>query len=318
MKVLITGGAGFIGANLVRRLETMAGIAEIVVIDDLSFGFRENLDGTSATLLEGSILDEELLRHATDGASTIVHLAALSSVPRSVAEPMATHEVNATGTALVLEAARRAGDVQVIVASSSSVYGSTDVLPKHEELATRPISPYAASKLATESYALAWGHSYGLPVLALRLFNVFGPLQPPAHTYAAVIPAFLAAACSDRPLPVHGDGTQCRDFTFVGSVVDVLGQAITRRVSYPDPVNLAFGTRVTLLEAVAELEHILERRLPVDHMPTRVGDVRRSQADSSLLLKLFPDLEPTELADGLRATVEWFERARPWEHPASV
>ena len=318
MKVLITGGAGFIGANLVRRLETMAGIAEIVVIDDLSFGFRENLDGTSATLLEGSILDEQLLRHATDGASTIVHLAARSSVPRSVAEPMATHEVNATGTALVLEAARRAGDVQVIVASSSSVYGSTDVLPKHEELATRPISPYAASKLATESYALAWGHSYGLPVLALRLFNVFGPLQPPAHTYAAVIPAFLAAACSDRPLPVHGDGTQCRDFTFVGSVVDVLGQAITRRVTHPDPVNLAFGTRVTLLEVVAELEHILERRLPVDHMPTRVGDVRRSQADSSLLLELFPDLEPTELADGLRATVEWFERARPWEHPASV
>ena len=318
MKVLITGGAGFIGANLVRRLETMAGIAEIVVIDDLSFGSRENLDGASATLLEGSILDEELLRHATDGASTIVHLAARSSVPRSVAEPMATHEVNATGTALVLEAARQTGDVQVIVASSSSVYGSTDVLPKHEELATRPISPYAASKLATESYALAWGHSYGLPVLALRLFNVFGPLQPPAHTYAAVIPAFLAAACSDRPLPVHGDGTQCRDFTFVGSVVDVLGQAITRRVSHPDPVNLAFGTRVTLLEVVAELEHILERRLPVDHMPTRVGDVRRSQADSSLLLELFPDLEPTELADGLRATVEWFERARPWEHPASV
>ena len=318
MKVLITGGAGFIGANLVRRLETMAGIAEIVVIDDLSFGFRENLDDTSATLLEGSILDEQLLRHATDGASTIVHLAARSSVPRSVAEPMATHEVNATGTALVLEAARRAGDVQVIVASSSSVYGSTDVLPKHEGLATRPISPYAASKLATESYALAWGHSYGLPVLALRLFNVFGPLQPPAHTYAAVIPAFLAAACSDIPLPVYGDGTQCRDFTFVGSVVDVLGQAITRRVNYPDPVNLAFGTRVTLLEVVAELEHILERRLPVDHMPTRVGDVRRSQADSSLLLELFPDLEPTKLADGLRATVEWFERARPWEHPASV
>ena len=207
---------------------------------------------------------------------------------------------------------------RLIVASSSSVYGSTDVLPKHEGLVARPISPYAASKLATESYALAWGHSYGLPVLALRLFNVFGPLQPPAHTYAAVIPAFLAAACSDRPLPVHGDGTQCRDFTFVGSVVDVLGQAITRRVTHPDPVNLAFGTRVTLLEVVAELEHILERRLPVDHMPTRVGDVRRSQADSSLLLELFPDLEPTELADGLRATVEWFERARPWEHPASV
>lgn len=313
MKVVITGGAGFIGANLVRRLETLAGVSEIVVVDDLSFGFRENLDGTTATLVEGSILDEELLRHATDGATTVVHLAARSSVPRSVAEPMATHEVNATGTALVLEAARHAGDVQVIVASSSSVYGSTDVLPKHEGLVARPISPYAASKLATESYALAWGHSYGLPVLALRFFNVFGPLQPPAHTYAAVIPAFLAAACSGTPLPVHGNGTQCRDFTFVGSVVDVLAQAITRQVSHPDPVNLAFGTRVTLLEVIAELEHILERRLPVDHLPTRVGDVRRSQADSGLLLELFPDLVPTDLVTGLRATVEWFELTRPWE-----
>ena len=130
--------------------------------------------------------------------------------------------MNTTGTALVLEAARRVGDTQIILASSSSGYGLTDVLPKHEGLVARPISPYAASKLAAESYALAWGHSYELPVLALRFFNVFGPLQSPDHTYAAVIPAFLAAACTGNPLPVHGDGTQCRDFTFVESVVDVI------------------------------------------------------------------------------------------------
>jgi len=313
MKVLITGGAGFIGANLVRRLETSLGVAEITVVDDLSFGFRENLDGTNATLIEGSILDEELLRHAIDGASTVVHLAARSSVPRSVAEPMATHEVNTTGTALVLEAARRVGDTQIILASSSSVYGPTDVLPKHEGLVARPISPYAASKLAAESYALAWGHSYELPVLALRFFNVFGPLQSPDHTYAAVIPAFLAAACTGNPLPVHGDGTQCRDFTFVESVVDVIDRAITRRISHPDPVNLAFGTRVSLLEVISELEGIFGRRLEINHLPVRAGDVPRSQADSSRLLDIFPELEPTGLAVGLRATVEWFEQARPWQ-----
>ena len=313
MKILVTGGAGFIGANLVRRLQTMSQITDIVVVDDLTFGFRENLNGTEATLIEGSILDEDLLMQAIAGASAVVHLAARSSVPRSIVDPMATHENNATGTALVLEAARQAGGTQVIVASSSSVYGSTDVLPKHEGLAARPISPYAASKLASESYALAWGTSYDIPVLALRFFNVFGPLQSPTHSYAAVIPAFLAAACQQQPLPVFGDGKQSRDFTFVETVVDVLCEAISERTSYLEPVNLAFGSQVTLLEIVAELEAIFDRELPVDHHPARTGDVYRSQADSALLLELFPQLKPTDLTAGLRATAEWFESARPWE-----
>ena len=189
----MTGGAGFIGANLVRSLSEGPG-NDIVVLDDLSFGFRSNLDGFDGTFIEGSILDENLLATAMEGVSSVVHLAARSSVPRSIAHPLATHADNATGTALVLEAARAQGDVQVIVASSSSVYGANDTLPKHEGLVARPVSPYAASKLATEAYTIAWGHSYDLPVLALRLFNVFGPLQPPLHTYAAVIPAFLSAA----------------------------------------------------------------------------------------------------------------------------
>ena len=313
MKVLITGGAGFIGSNLVRALERDGAVDEVVVLDDLSFGFRDNLDGTGATLIEGSILDPDLLAGAVDGASSIVHLAARSSVPRSIAEPVAAHEANATGTMRVLEAARTV-DAQVIVASSSSVYGANDVLPKHEGLAARPVSPYAASKLATESYALAWGHSYDLPVLALRFFNVFGPLQSPTHAYAAVIPTFLAAACQDRPLPIFGDGNQTRDFTFVESVVDVLCQAISRRSSYTEPVNLAFGSQVTLLELVAELETIFGRKLAIDHQPARAGDVYRSQADADLLLELFPELVPTDLATGLRATVEWFESTRPWEH----
>ncbi|MDE0730957.1 MAG: NAD-dependent epimerase/dehydratase family protein [Longimicrobiales bacterium] len=313
MKVLITGGAGFIGSNLARALTSRSDVDEVVVLDDLSFGYRSNLDGIDVQFVEGSILDEQVLADASSGVAAIVHLAARSSVPRSIAEPMAAHEVNATGTAMVLEAARRQDGAQVIVASSSSVYGQTDVLPKHESLPARPMSPYAASKLATESYTLAWSHSYGIPTLALRFFNVFGPLQPPLHTYAAVIPAFVFAAMTKRPLPVHGDGTQSRDFTYVDSVVEVIADAIVRRVSHKEPVNLAFGTRITLLQLIAKLEEVLGRTLPIDFLPTRVGDVPASQADASKLGELFPGLEPAPLLEGLQATVDWFKSARPWE-----
>jgi UDP-glucose 4-epimerase len=310
VKVVITGGAGFIGSNLAKALGERSDISDIVVIDDFSFGFRGNLDiAPRARLLEGTILDDDLLDQAFEGASAVVHLAARSSVPRSIAHPVAAHEVNATGTIKVLEAARRAGNPQVIVASSS-VYGATDVLPKHEGLPTRPISPYAASKLATEAYTLAWGHSYDLPVLAMRFFNVFGPLQPPLHTYAAVIPSFIHAAMEGRPLPLHGDGSQSRDFTYVESLVRVLVDAIVRRVSHLDPVNAAFGTNVSLLEVIHELEDILGRSLEIEHHPTRVGDVKRSQAACDNLLSLFPDVEPVPLRAGLEATVEWFS-SRP-------
>jgi UDP-glucose 4-epimerase len=278
----------------------------------MSFGFRENLDGVRTTVVEGSILDEALLEEVMVRAGAVVHLAARSSVPRSVAHPLAAHEANATGTVRVLEAARRAGDVHVVVASSSSVYGANDVLPKHEDLPTRPVSPYAASKLASEAYTLAWGHSYNVPVLALRFFNIFGPLQPPLHSYAAAIPSFLAAAFRDEPLPVYGDGTQSRDFTYVSTVVEVITDALRRRVDHLDPVNLAFGTNVSLLEVIGHLEEILGRPLSRDHLPSRVGDVSRSQADSSALLGLFPDIQPTPLIEGLEATVRWFETARPW------
>jgi UDP-glucose 4-epimerase len=315
MKVLVTGGAGFIGANLVRALSDGPD-NDIVVLDDLSFGFRSNLDGLDVAFVEGSILDEDLLATAMEGVSSVVHLAARSSVPRSIAHPMAAHEDNTTGTVRVLEAARAQGDVQVIVASSSSVYGANDTLPKHEGLAARPVSPYAASKLATEAYTLAWGHSYDMPVLALRFFNVFGPLQPPLHTYAAVIPAFLSAAMQGQPLTVHGDGTQCRDFTYVDTVVSVIVDAIQRRVSHLEPLNLAFGQKITLLEVISELEVVLDRKLPVDFQPSRVGDVARSQADSSALRRLFPDITPSDFADGLRATADWFESTRPWERGA--
>lgn len=300
----MTGGAGFIGANLCRRL---AGAGETVIaLDDLSTGNAENLAGLDVTLIEGTILDPAALDRALLDARAVVHLAARPSVPRSITDPMASHLANATGTVEVLEAARRAGNPHVIVASSSSVYGANPTLPKHEDLATLPLSPYAASKLATEAYALAYQQSFGLPALAFRFFNVFGPLQAAGHAYAAVVPAFVAAALEDHPLVVHGDGKQSRDFTFVDTVTEVIADAIARGVTSPGPVNLAFGTRTDLLSLIAELETVLGVPLEIEHVETRAGDVKHSQADSTRLQELFPDVVPTALPDALRATVDWF------------
>jgi len=174
-----------------------------------------------------------------------------------------------------------------------------------------PVSPYAVSKLAAESYALAYGISFALPVLAFRFFNVFGPLQAADHAYAAVVPAFLDAAVGGRPLPVHGDGRQTRDFTYVGTVAAVLTDAVRRGVVHPRPVNLAFGTRVSLLELIAAIERQLGTSLERNHSDPRPGDVRDSQADQTCLRSLFPDLHPVPLDEGLRATVEWFPRPSP-------
>lgn len=306
MKVVVTGGAGFIGANACRALAE-AGATEVVAYDNLSTGFRANLEGLpTVALVEADILDDVALTKAFAGADSVVHLAARPSVPRSLIDPLASHEANATGTLKVLEAARECGVGQVIVASSSSVYGANPLLPKRETMKPSPVSPYAVSKLATESYALAWQHSFGLSTLAFRFFNVFGPLQAAGHAYAAVVPAFVAAALAGEPLPVHGDGAQTRDFTYVGSVVAVLVDAIERRVSHPEPVNLAFGTRTSLLDLIGRLEAIVGHPLERLHAPPRAGDVRDSQADNAVLRSLFADVQPVPLDDGLTSTVDWF------------
>jgi UDP-glucose 4-epimerase len=254
----------------------------------------------------GDLVDPSVLDDVLPGAASVVHLGARPSVPRSIEDPVASHHANATGTLQVLEAVRRHGVGHVVVASSSSVYGQNPTLPKHEGLTPMPVSPYAVSKLATEAYAIAHAACFGFGALALRFFNVFGPLQAAGHAYAAVVPAFVSSALAGDAVTVHGDGGQTRDFTYVGSVCEVLAEAVIAGVTSDRPVNLAFGGRSSLLEVLDVLEEILGHPIERQHTADRPGDVRDSQADQTNLRALFPTIEPVGLEDGLRRTVEWF------------
>jgi len=288
----------------------LAPTCELVGLDDLSTGQLDNLAGVDIDLVVGSILDLEALTKSMVGCDAVVHLAARPSVPRSISDPAASHLANATGTLNVLEVARTTRgssdeSPQVIVASSSSVYGANPSLPKHEELLPMPLSPYAVSKLAAEQYALAWHHTFGLRTLAFRFFNVFGPLQRPGHAYAAVIPAFLHAAITGNDAVVHGDGTQSRDFTFVETVCEVISTALQQRITTPTPVNLAFGSRVSLLDLLSEIEAVTGTTVGRRHTDPRLGDVFASQADNTRLTQLFPNVRPISLTAGLEATATW-------------
>lgn len=315
-RVLITGGAGFIGANLARQLLGDPRPWEVVIIDDLSTGSRENVADLSLSLHEASILDAGHLANAADGCASIVHLAAVPSVPRSIADPLRTHHTNTTGTLNVLEAARVSG-AHVIVASSSSVYGANTTIPKAEDLHCMPMSPYAVSKLTAEAYGLAYARCYGLSVLALRFFNVFGPLQRAGHAYAAVIPSFISAALRAEPVTVYGDGNQTRDFTYVGTVTELIARALNQRVSNDEPVNLAFGTSTSLLELLAMLERTMGVAIERRFLPERTGDVRDLQADPHRLHALFPDLQPVPLGVAVADTVRWWSDRALAGPPAS-
>lgn len=306
-KVLITGGAGFIGSNLVNQLNSYSPDWSIQVLDDLSTGLESNLDGSKCDFIVGSILDSTLIAEIVADVDHIVHLAAIGSVPRSISAPVPTHEANMTGTLNVLEAAREHGVKHVIVASSSSVYGSNPHLPRSEFDWTRPLSPYAVSKQATEAYANAYASSYGMSTIAFRFFNVFGPRQRPDHPYAAVIPKFVSAALAGAPLTIHGDGTQTRDFTFVDSVCEAIHTTIAESLHSNHPVNLAFGSKVSLLDVVRKLETLLDKRLEVEHTEARVGDVKASQAETELLRQVLPSITGFDFETGLQKTIEWFQ-----------
>jgi UDP-glucose 4-epimerase len=306
MRVLVTGGAGFIGSHLCRLLSADPS-HRVVALDNLSIGLSSNLEGLPADLIVGSLLDPTALKEAMDGTDSVVHLAALPSVPRSLADPMASHEANATGTLRVLQAAQSAGVRHVTVISSSSVYGNNASPVKHEDLPTRPRSPYAASKLASEAYALAFGDSFDMNVIVFRLFNVFGPYQRGDHPYAAVIPRFALAALTGQTLEVHGSGEQSRDFTYVGDVVEVLRAATLGQVRSAVPVNLAFGGNISLNQVISAIEGRTGRAVTIRTMPERAGDVSRSMADSSRMRALFPDVRQTPFDVAIAQTLDWYK-----------
>ena len=302
-KIAVTGGAGFIGSNLVERLLSKG--HEVTVVDDLSTGLKSNLDLNKITFHELSLTNRDGLAKALNGVDAIAHLGARGSVPRSLKNPIATHDVNATGTLNVLEAARTNG-AQVIFSSSSSVYGRNGQLPKDESMWLSPLTPYAASKLAAEGYVQAYGAAYEVPVTLLRFFNVFGPKQRPDHEYAAVLPKWIWKAMNNEAIDVYGDGSQTRDFTYVRTVLDVIEDAINRGVRTEGAVNLAYGNRISLLTTIELLKgHFPD--LKVNFLGDRPGDVKNSQNDPVLLKKLFPSVVPTEFEVALDETVNWLK-----------
>jgi len=303
---VITGGAGFIGSNIVHRLVNDG--YEVRVIDNFSTGQRGNLEGLEdkISLFEGDLCDVVLLEEAFDGADYVLHQAALPSVQRSVEDPVAANRTNVEGTLKVLEAAKNCSVKRVVYASSSSVYGDTPSLPKHEEMPLRPKSPYAISKLTGEYYCKVYTEVFGLETVCLRYFNVFGPRQDPSSHYAAVIPIFIRCALEGRPVTVFGDGEQSRDFTYVDNVVEANLLAVQAKSAAGQVINIGGGTRRTLNELLEALEALIGGPIERKYTSSRPGDVRHSQADISRARELLGYVSSIGLEEGLRRTLEWF------------
>lgn len=305
MRVLVTGGSGFIGQHLIRGLTSTGAVSEIISLDTVPLLPIDTGD-VSLRSITGDVRDQETCEQAARGMDSIIHLAAVASVPASIEDPRTTHETNATGTLNVLEAARSNAVSHVTVASSSAVYGEHPEPRKHEELPVQFLSPYAASKGATEGYALTYGATYSLPTVAFRFFNVFGPGQTADHPYAAVIPRFLHAIRNNEPLTVFGDGEQTRDFVSVHTVVDALIKASMRRLSSTTPVNIASGRSISLNALVAALEEIHGSPLDVQYQEERLGDIRHSGASVNVLESLIPDLSWSDFIDSLHQVYSWY------------
>jgi nucleoside-diphosphate-sugar epimerase len=303
---LVTGGAGFIGSHLTDRLVEEGW--SVRVLDDFSSGREENLSRSAGAieLIRGDLRDEGALGKAVRDVEVVFHQAAVPSVPRSVAEPLRTHEVNATGTLRLLEAARGAGVRRLVFAASSSAYGDTPILPKVETMPANPLSPYALQKFAGEVYCRLYASLYGLETVALRYFNVFGPRQDPASEYAAVIPRFVQACLEGRSPRIHGDGEQTRDFTFVGDAVRANLLAADAEGAAGAVVNVAGGTRTSLNALLAHVRELTGSRVEAVHGPPRAGDVRHSLADLGRAEALLGYRPAVGVREGLARTIEHF------------
>src|ERR1700730_11583781 len=306
MRYLVTGGAGFIGSNTVDELVRRG--HNVVVLDDLSSGKKENLDGVDGKIeiLQYSVTDLGRLQEACRGVDYVLHLGARTSVPRSVIDPLETNRVNVDGALNVLVAARDAKVKRVVFAGSSSVYGETPTLPKREDMPPSPISPYGLSKLAGEMYGQVFQRCYGLEFVSLRYFNVFGPRQDPGSAYSGVLSLFNAAVLDGTQPVVYGDGEQSRDFTYVGNVVEANLLACEAKRAAGLAINIGTGSRYTLNQTLALLEKITGRTAKAKHAPPSDGDIRDSQADITVAKNVLGYNPRIGFEEGLKHTWEWF------------
>jgi nucleoside-diphosphate-sugar epimerase len=307
MRYLVTGGAGFIGSHMVDEIVRRG--HQAVVLDDLSAGKEENLAGVRGKIdfRRGSITDLATAQSAARGADYVIHLAARTSVPRSVADPLETNRVNIDGTLNVLVAARDAKARRFVYAASSSAYGETPTLPKTETMPPEPISPYGVTKFVGELYAQVFGRAYGLENVSIRYFNVFGPRQDPTSQYSGVLARIALALLESQPPVVYGDGEQSRDFTYIDNVVD----ETLRACEAPNASGMVFnggtGARITLNEVLKLLEKITGQKIQAKYEPPRTGDIRHSQADISLARKILGYEPRVKFEEGLRRTWEWYK-----------
>jgi UDP-glucose 4-epimerase len=308
MKILVTGGAGFIGSSIAENLSKKH---EVVVLDDLSTGKAINIAEFKNRIqfMRGSILNEKILNKAMREVDFVLHQAAIPSVPKSIQNPIGTSRVNIIGTLNVLEYARKNNVKRVVLASSSSVYGDKPTLPKVEEMCPEPKSPYASAKIINEQHAKQFYELYGLETISLRYFNVYGKRQDPKSQYAAVVPAFISRMLKNKPPIVYGDGKQTRDFTYVEDVVEANVKAMEtkNRNALGRAINIAGGRQVSILELISILNRILGKNLSPIFEKERPGDVRHSWADISLAKEVLGWEPKTTLEEGLRRTVEWYK-----------